>query len=211
MRIAGNGRTPRSRSRRTRSGCTGCSLSSTTRSLTGWFKCWVEWKDNRSQALQGRNKSAQGNALGDRANKGNVALKGRHKVMDNDSVSPLQGLAIAGGWSFPGRCPGLTCCAPSGRKRSATHRKQRGAERFTPCNLAKSSTAHRRGCRLCAYEHSYPYSDVVGWTCHAATRMHRPALPPWLRPPPANRRRAEESHRYYLTSEGWKLARQYSR
>src|SRR5439155_12926357 len=83
-------------------------------------------------ALKGRQRSAQGNALGTRASAPLPAPKGRKRVAPfqgwGNSVPAVVPRALpwadlcrpfrAGGTrcrrSFPGRCPGLTSAAPSG-------------------------------------------------------------------------------------------------
>jgi hypothetical protein len=78
------------------------------------------------QAPKGRNKIAQGNALGFLAPI-SPALKGRNKQTPMGCCA-LSGLGFCW-WHFsPGRCPGLSCCAPLGlendnRSRRVTPRR----------------------------------------------------------------------------------------
>src|ERR1051325_1901090 len=62
---------------------------------------------------RGRNKSAQGNALGKPSFK--VRRPERAQQPTRTFVSPLQGFAVAS--HHPGRCPGLTCCCTFGAKK----------------------------------------------------------------------------------------------
>lgn len=72
-------------------------------------------------APKGHDMSAQGNALGDSAQRKSKALKGRNTPPCAGFRSPcvaLSGLGKSKTHGDPGRrcaCPGLTCCAPSGQ------------------------------------------------------------------------------------------------
>src|SRR6185295_1667322 len=67
-------------------------------------------------SLKGWNKPAQGTALGVPARM-DQALKGRNKDW-SACCCALSGLEILpGSFSLPGRCPGLSCLAPSGREK----------------------------------------------------------------------------------------------
>src|SRR2546421_515082 len=69
------------------------------------------------RAPQGRNISAQGNALGPReTKKDSQALKGRNRRATCAFVAPFQGLVGVAVSFYPGRCPGLICSAPAGQK-----------------------------------------------------------------------------------------------
>jgi hypothetical protein len=58
-------------------------------------------------------KSAQGIALGERAFRERIALKGRNKSRCQCCVA-ISGLATRGDDRSPGRCPGLICGRPFG-------------------------------------------------------------------------------------------------
>src|SRR4051812_26353463 len=59
--------------------------------------------------LKGRDRTAQGNALGGDPPPRSLALKGR-----NGRCPALSGRKTRGPSGDPGRCPGLSCPAPSG-------------------------------------------------------------------------------------------------
>ena len=58
---------------------------------------------------------AQGNALGSENRKSPSPEGATQSVAESYVVSPFQGLANTR-HSYPGRCPGLVCCAPLGQK-----------------------------------------------------------------------------------------------
>src|SRR5262249_27704505 len=74
--------------------------------------------------LKGGKRKAQGNALGSRrrSNKFLFALKGRHKAWGSQGLCrPFRanGEGFSDRGLSPGRCPGLSCWAPSGREKAS--------------------------------------------------------------------------------------------
>jgi len=76
-------------------------------------------RDSLEFAPKGHHSIAQGNALG-QFNNQNSALKGRRSALATAPLYRPFRARKALGTVYPGRCPGLCCAGPSGRKQTGT-------------------------------------------------------------------------------------------